>query len=209
LSITAGGVVKWVGTLGDGTPATQTTMLDAQKHWPLYVSLYRSRGFISADVAHDPAAATTDLSAVVNWVKLANPLDRYFPDGFSVENHELRGVNYTAPARGVVALPGLESPGTIALKDGILGAMAISGTVALLPNYAFQITSNAEKLRLAVNARTGAVTGSFVFPVTRKATPIKGVILQGKIGMGIGFFPGSSPTNTALQTGRLEFAPVP
>ena len=61
---------------------------------------------------------------------------------------------------------------------------------------------------MSINAKTGAVSGSFVFPITKKLTPIKGVILQGKIGKGIGSFLGSTLNNTSLESGRLEFFPA-
>jgi hypothetical protein len=208
MSISTGGVVKWTATLNDGTAVTQSTVLDGQHRWPLYAPLYKSRGFISGDVVHNPAAIETDLSSSVNWVKLANPKDKYFPDGFAVTNHESLGVNYTAPARGQIVMPGLEAASPLTLKDGNLLAAGLSGSLTFSATNAITINSNAEKLKLSLNAKTGALTGSFIFPVTRKVTPIKGVILQGKIGMGIGFFPGTTPFNSALQTGRLEFAPV-
>jgi hypothetical protein len=211
LSISTGGVVKWTGTLGDGSPTTQTTMLNAQKRWPLYVPLYKANGFIAGDVTHDPAALHTDLSATLNWIKLPTPSDRFFPGGFKMEGHVLLGVNYTAPAKGQRVLPGYDAAigntGSLLLEEGNLEDAGLSGSLTLLPTNATQITSTLEKLKLSIKAKSGTISGSFIFPVTHQVTPIKGVILQGKIGKGIGFFPGSTLSNTSLQTGRLEFIP--
>jgi hypothetical protein len=210
VSISTAGVVKWLGTLGDGSPAAQTTFLDAQHRWPLYVALYKGRGYVGGDVAHDPAALASDLSAELNWMKPPNPLDRYFPGGFKYSGHALLGVKYVAPAKGQRVLPGFDAvpanAGPLVMEEGNLAQPGLSSTLTLLPTNATQVAS-ATNTKISIITKTGAVNGSFVFPITRQVTPIKGVILQGKIGKAIGFFPGSTINGTSLQTGRLEFAP--
>jgi uncharacterized repeat protein (TIGR02543 family) len=210
LSISSGGVVKWTGTLGDGSPATQTTLLDGQKRWPLYVSLYKNGGYVAGQVIHNPAAPNDDLSAILDWIKRPNPVETYFPGGFRIEGHTLTGVNYTAPAKGARVLPAYDSApgnaGPISLLDGNLPDPGLGATLSLLPTNATQIAPITNSLKVSITPKTGAVSGTFVFPITGKVTPIKGVILQGKIGKGIGFFPGSTLYNTSLQTGRVEFS---
>jgi uncharacterized repeat protein (TIGR02543 family) len=212
LSVSTAGVVKWAGLLGDGTKAAQSTVLDAQNTWPLYLPLYKGGGYIAGQVAHDTAAAGSDLSAALNWVKPPAPKDRYFPDGFTIEGTSFIGVNYTAPQKGARVLPGYDAApansGPLTLSAGNLNP-AINKVLKLLPtNVAEILPLGADKLKISISAKTGAVSGSFVFPITRKVTPIKGVILQNKIGKGVGLFPGSTLNSPTLQTGRLDFEPA-
>jgi hypothetical protein len=145
-------------------------------------------------------------------VKLPNPLEVYFPGGFRMEGYALSGVKYSAPAKGARVLSGFDTTtgntGPILFEEGNLPNGPVQGALTLLSDNKTQVISSLEKLKLAINAKTGAVTGSFVFPITRKSVPIRGVILQGKIGKGVGFFPGSTINNNALQTGRIEFLPA-
>jgi len=212
LSVSTSGVVKWTGTLGDGSPCAQSTLLDAHKHWPLFALLYKTRGYIAGTVIHDPAAAESDLTGEINWVKPPNPVEKYFAGGFKNEAHSLIGVNFTPPGRGQRVLSGYDvapqNAGPLTLTEGNLDPGGILGTLTVQSNNTTIASSAAEKLKVTLNAKTGAVGGSFVFPLTRKVTPIKGVILQGKIGRGVGFFSGSTVTGTSLATGRFEFLPA-
>lgn len=212
LSVSTAGIVKWVGVLGDGTPATQTTALSAGKTWPLYVSLYKGTGYISGGVTHDPLLAGSDFSASLDWVKSAAPTDKFFREGFAIEDTSLIGVNYTAPAAGIRVLPGYDAvpgnAGPLSLVDGNLGA-GIAKVLTLLPTNQTTIAPvGLDKLKISIAPKTGVIAGSFVFPSTKKLTPIRGVILQNKIGKGVGSFIGSSLNlNATLQSGRLEFHP--
>jgi hypothetical protein len=214
MSISSAGIVKWTGTLGDGTPASQSTAINAGKTWPLYVSLYKGTGYVGGEVTHDPNAAASDLSANLNWIKPAHPTDHMFPDGFVIEGTSLLGETYIAPARGVRVIPGYDTAagnaGPLSLLDGNLAGAGIAKVLTLSTTNAASIAPpGLDKLKIAINAKAGTVSGSFVFPVTKKLTPIKGVILQNKIGKGVGIFTGSTISKTSLQTGRLNFAPAP
>jgi uncharacterized repeat protein (TIGR02543 family) len=212
LSISPVGLVKWVGTLGDGTSATQTTVIDAQKRWSMYVPLHKGRGYIAGRITHDFTALSSDLQGTANWVKAPNPQDLYFPGGFVHRDHAVLGVAYTMPAKDQRALAGFNTSannaGPLSMIEGNLEGNGLNGTLTLLPNNTTQITSDAEKLKITIAAKTGAFTGSFIHPVSRKNTQIRGVLLQGKIGKGIGSFLGTTLTNNALQSGRLEFLPA-
>ena len=210
LSISSTGVVKWTGTLGDGTAAAQSTVLSGQKTWPLYVPLYKATGYISGKVTHDPAALAHDLSAALDWVKLRNDRDRMFSNGFVIEENLLLGATFTPPTSGQRVLsefndaPGNSGP--LTLDDGNLSAAGIDKVLTLSTKNKFTIQPvDPEKLRLSVNTKTGALKGSFLFQIPRKATTIKGVILLNKIGKGVGTFTGSVLENGVPQTGRLEF----
>lgn len=212
LTVTSAGIVKWKGVLGDGTPATQTTALTAAKTWPLYLPLYKGTGYIGGDVTHDPLLTGSDLSATLDWVKPAAPTNKMFPNGFTIEDTSLIGANYTVPAAGIRVLSGYDSApensGPLSLVDGNLKT-GLAKVLTLLPTNQTTIASaGLDKLKISIAPKTGVISGSFVFPDTNKVTPIRGVILQNKIGKGVGSFIGSSLyQNTTIQTGRLEFHP--
>ena len=213
VNVSRDGVVKWTGFLGDGTPATQTTVLNGQNRWPLYVSLYKGTGYASGQVTHDTVPAGSDLSASLNWVKEAAPKDKTFPDGFTIEGSSFIGVEYTPPPTGTRVLPGYDTApdnsGPLTLVDGNLPA-TIAKVLKLAPNNATTITglpTATDKLKISIAAKTGIVNGSFIFPLKPKATQVKGVILQNKIGKGVGFFLGN-PLAGPIQSGRLEFYPA-
>jgi hypothetical protein len=150
----------------------------------------------------------------VDWVKNPVATERMFTQGFTFDDTPLIGVNYAAPAKGLRVLteydaaPGNSGP--LSLLEGNLSAAGIAKVLSLsTANKATIQPVDADKLRITITAKTGAVSGSFVFPVTKKTVPIKGVILQNKIGKGVGVFTGTTLNNLPVQTGRLEFKAAP
>jgi hypothetical protein len=96
--------------------------------------------------------------------------------------------------------------GPLSLVEGNLAAPGIGKVLTLAAtNKATIQPIELDKLRISITPKTGAVSGSFVFPVTKKTVPIKGVILQNKIGKGVGIFIGTTLNNLPVRTGRLEF----
>lgn len=93
--------------------------------------------------------------------------------------------------------------------EGNLSTAGITKQLSLSTSNQTTITSaDADKLKITIAPKTGLVTGSFIFPVTKKTTTIKGVILQNKIGKAVGGFIGSTFSHVGIQTGRLDFSPT-
>jgi hypothetical protein len=213
LSISTAGVVKWKGTLGDGSPVAQTTVMTVangtEHRWPLFLALYKGAGYIGGPVVHDSTQVGSDLSASVDWVKTPIATESLFPQGFTFEDTSLIGVDYTAPAKGqrvLTSYDALPNAGPLFLVEGNLAAPGIGKVLTLATtNKATVAPAEDHKLRISIAPKTGAVSGTFVFPVTKKTVPIKGVILQNKIGKGVGVFIGTTLNNLPVRTGRLEF----
>jgi hypothetical protein len=81
VTITTGGIVKFVGTLGDGTKVSQSTTLSADGQWPFYVSLYSGNGSILGL----PVISGNDVTGPVIWFKLAGANDPNYPAGFTFD----------------------------------------------------------------------------------------------------------------------------
>ena len=81
LSVSAAGQVKFKGVLGDGTKVSQSATLSQDGSWPFYIPLYKQGGQIIGWLNFDDA---NNISGQTSWIKLANPRNKAFPDGFDL-----------------------------------------------------------------------------------------------------------------------------
>ena len=152
----------------------------------------------------------SDLDAAdITWVKPVNVKARTDPNGWQNGiGIDVVGSAY-ANVPGQPALPGLGATGVNGNADIALsiGGLAIGG----LPKAANIDTNNhvlivtptpTDNLSLSITAKTGAVKGKFIFPVSNKRTNISGVILQ-KSKRGAGYF------ISDLASGHFSLVPVP
>lgn len=208
MTLETSGRLKWVGTLPDGTPASQTAYLSKDKTWPLFVNLYKGRGVILGTILHDAQVLDSDLSGFVNWGKIGDQRDKLFPGGFIIPRTAVIGSLYTPPVSGQRVLSAFSfGNGTLFLEEGNFRAPFPVKSVGITDRNKFVIApAGSDKLELSVSVATGALKGSFIHPVTLRKTKVTGVVFQ-KTGRAYGQFTGSTPTNTALQTGRLLLTP--
>ncbi len=204
LALDISGRIRWSGVLPDGTRVSQTASLSKDKTWPLFLNLYRGRGTMMGTVLHDKLAISTDLSGDVDWAKIGDPRDPFFPNGFNISESRLLGSEYVQPFPGQrVLAPFATSSGNVILEEGNFRAPFPVKSLTITELNKFLITPlQADELALSLISSNGAITGSFIHPVTLKKTKISGVVLQ-KTGRVVGIFNGTTPTNTALQTGRM------
>jgi hypothetical protein len=202
MKIDAAGVVHWNGQLPDGTKVSQAVPLSADRTWPLFLSLYVNKGVMLGRVTH--AAGGFD-APQLDWFKPAVTLDKYFTNGFSIDNTQMHGSDYTPPAAGNRVLNGFANTvpnGVLGLEDGNL-LLPIPKDVTLgLDNKVTVLVPGDDKLSISINPTLGTFTGRFVHPVSFKTTAISGVMFQ-KDSKAYGFFPGTSVANVDLQTGRV------
>ncbi len=81
LTVTTTGQVKFKGVLGDGTKVSQSATVSESGDWPFYIPLYKSGGQIIGWLNFDGAG---DVGGQTSWIKLANPKNKAFPDGFDL-----------------------------------------------------------------------------------------------------------------------------
>ena len=213
MSIDASGIVKWIGTLADGSKkVSQTQALSKNNTWPLFLNLYNKHGVMLGDVVMDTMPAASDLSATVNWFKPVSSKDKYFPNGFKIEGAALFGSIYTAPPDGTRALDGFVNGadnGKVTLEEGNI-FMTTSHKITLAADNSVAITNpSADALALSINAKTGMLAGTFLHPATQKKATIGGVLFQ-KQQKAFGLFIGQLPQKEANpQTGRVTLEHVP
>ncbi len=198
LKVATGGTVTFSGTLGDGTPVSQTAVVANDGLWPVYVPLYAKQGLLTGFVTFTNVVGVSDLSGTLTWSKPAILSSKFYPNGFT-NQVTLLGSAYTVPARGAPALVVSNAACNllIAAGDGNLGSFQ-SNTVTLNA----KIVSCTNAVKLAIVPNTGLFSGSFVDPATRKSTTFKGALFQ-RQNNGAGFFSGTN------QTGFVTLDPVP
>lgn len=216
LTIDASGVVRWRVTLSDSTAASGSASLTKERHWPLFINLYKGKGVLLGSVSLDEQQAESDLSAAVDWSRPSNRKSKLFRLGFVVEDAALLGSVYTAPSDGERVLSGFDSApgnaGTVAFLEGNLKQSAsdkqFTEPVTLSPRNKVTFTGpNRNKAALTIDSASGGLAGSFIHPLTKKKTTFKGVVFE-KQQLGAGTFVGSViGGTTSPQTGTVTLTP--
>lgn len=181
VKVAATGSVKLAGTLADGTKISQGTMLVTDTQWPLYVSLYKGGGVITGLVTYAPMPADGDFGAVLDWIKPATSTAIY-PDAFSTQL-QLTAARYAAPAKGlrVLDLPDTSPNGDFVADGGAVDRIFTLDT----KNKITFADPNPEQVKLSINTKSGAVSGSLMFG--GKTRKLRGT-LQLEQNIGAGFF---------------------
>jgi hypothetical protein len=190
--VTTTGGITFSGVLADGTKVTQKALLSANGQWLFYLPLYKGGGSMLGWLTFSNQAGS-DITGAVSWFKLAQPLAKFYPAGFTNET-EAAGSSY----QFTVGVPVLNfSLGQVWLANGNLASFTNQISLGA-DSKVTNLSGNA--LTLAVTTSTGLFKGSAVNPATGKASAFTGVVLQ-KQNFGGGFFLGTN------QTGRVYFGP--
>lgn len=188
ITVSDSGGIRVKGALSDGTKIDQQTTISKNGEWPFYVPLYKGDGSIMGliNFSNQPATLSGDLS----WIKKGGPLP--FTNITSV-----LGSFYLPPAKGASVI--VPSSGVITLREGNLTEW-ITNLFELGHGNALSITGTND-LRISVNAPSGLLNGSFFHPDARKATQVKGVVLQQQ-NNARGFFLGPNESGAFLLEGN-------
>jgi hypothetical protein len=192
VKVNSSGKVQWAATLADGTKVTQGTAISKDGYWPLYSSLYGSRGLVTGwmQVTNE---AGSDMSGTVVWIKPKGTVVKAYSGNFT-NCVQASGMVYKAGARtSVLNL----SDGSVTLTGGALGTNAVICPFTLdTRNH----VSGTSKMKLLIQPGNGLITGSAVDPVHGKLS-FQGVVLQGSTN-GFGFFLNSG------ESGQVELSPA-
>ncbi len=85
LTVDGNGNVKFSGSLADGSKVTQSSGLTVDGAWPLFIPLYSGQGMVMGWVSFTNRIQD-DLNGPVNWIKTANPVSKYYPDGLALQS---------------------------------------------------------------------------------------------------------------------------
>ncbi len=127
-----------------------------------------------------------------NWTFSELP-GRYFADGgnswVTTQIHRHQKSTVGQPVTGWTY-------GEINLFNGGI-TTSVAPSYIVISNNTIKVWQTTVSQTLAVDANSGAFSGSFMHPVTKKATPCKGVLIPGASGMeGYGWFMGPSGTGS-------------
>ncbi|NOS69733.1 MAG: hypothetical protein HOP33_07370 [Verrucomicrobia bacterium] len=189
------GLLKLAGKLADGTTLSQSIPASEDGWWPLYSSLYSSKGSLHGWMMFTNKDES-DISGELSWIKSTLATSRYYPLGFTNE-HEAVGSLYISPTTNRVV--GITN-GTVEFLHGNLIQPITNSVLLTTNNKITNLSSN--KLTMTFTLTSGLFKGSVTDTNTGKAIPFTGVLLQ-KLDSGYGCFLGTN------QGGQMRFAPVP
>jgi uncharacterized repeat protein (TIGR02543 family) len=169
VTVAASGSVTFSGTLGDGTPVTQSANESAQGQWPLYISLDSGQGMLLGWLAftNEPLQ---DIDGQLGWFKPAQPTATTYKAGFTNFTQQAVGSAYSLP-KGARVLD--LTNGYVLLEDGGL-AQSISDPFTLGAN---NIVTGSNKLSLTLTTTTGLFQGTATNSAG-KTVSFKGALLQ-------------------------------
>jgi hypothetical protein len=171
VSVSAAGLVRISGVLGDGSVFSQSAYLSGSGGWPIYVSLDQHRGAIYGNALF--TGTSVALSGTLNWVTPA----------FTMQV-DLAGSSYKYVKGHPIVFEDNGGAGMVTLARP--GAPSITHHIVVSAANAVTVTDPAaDRLKLALSPATGTVSGSFLDSVTSKTVPIHGLILQPDAGDGL------------------------
>jgi len=187
VKVSATGGIAFAGALGDGTAVSRTSFISKDGDWPLFASLYAGKGLLIGWINFDSTQPETDLSGVVNWIKLQQAGGKNYLAGFDFSDGiDAIGSRYKF-TNGVPLVNWTD--GQIILEGGNL-TDSITNGLSIAPN---NIISGTNSLKLTFTTTTGLFQGSVLNPATLKPIAVKGALLQ-KQNIGYGYFLGTNQT---------------
>jgi cyclophilin family peptidyl-prolyl cis-trans isomerase len=186
------GKISLAGTLGEGTAFKQKATLLGGNRWRFFSPLYREGGSILGWAQFETNRAGS-FSGPLYWFEPMDLTNHYYGSGFT-NTVLLRGSRYVPPGAGERVLNWTN--GTMVLQGGNLPA-PLTVRVALGLDHTFMTFGSPIPLMLAVDPKTGQVSGHFQHPVTLVDTPLQGMVVQG-FGVGGGLYYGTSQTGSFL-----------
>ncbi len=195
MTVSNSGAVHIAGKLGDGTPFSANSQLQADgKTWTFFDALYAGKnpGSIAGNIVFE-SSTTSDCDGEVDWVKPPQTSGSYYATGFSAQA-DLQAATYAAP-------PLATGTAGITLTGGNLTGMGISDNLSIMSSSKATIVgTNNGSVSLTLTPGTGAFSGHFLDPVTSKQTSFGGVIYQDPAAEGLGVFIGTTQSGTVEIT---------
>lgn len=197
MKVDTSGKVMVKGTLSEASPYTFTVRASAAGEFPVYLSLYGSKGSLLGwmQLSNQPMS---DLDGILSWIKPATA-SKVYPGGFTNVDQVCFGSRYQPPAVQSRALN--ITNGLAGFSGGNLSAPFTNLLAWAADNKVTNLSTN--KLTLSIASPTGAFSGT-VHPAGSSATvPFKGVLVQ-KQNVGLGVFSGTTETGGVLLQNATE-----
>ncbi|RYD75775.1 MAG: fibronectin type III domain-containing protein [Verrucomicrobiaceae bacterium] len=197
------GSARVIGTLADGSTFSYGAFIGDDNTLYVYAPLYGNRGALAGALQFGSGSAQAEtISGTAQWVKPAGVNgSSLYPEGFQLEL-KAEGEKYLQPT---ALLPGAGFPsanglGTITFSGGGL-AQPLAKEVTISSAGKVTVTNpGADKLKLSLNVKTGAFSGTFRDGTSTRPRSFAGVALQ-KRDAGVGSFVGED------ESGRVILSP--
>lgn len=205
ISVGIKGDVKVAGILADDTPFTAAGPLCGYDMFPLYVSLYKGKGVLSADVVINKGSSDT---SHLTWYKSPVATDKVFPAGFT-QTTTLETSPYVFSKRTPILSAVNNTQGAADFFASGLGlpAEGITQVFRLLEDNSIALPLAPQvKLTLKFAPATGTFTGTFQ-RTTEKPTPFKGAVFQ-RFDSASGFFLAPQAGGSVIGSGAIDIMPA-
>lgn len=193
VSVSLTGKLGFSGKLPDNTTLSQSLSLCKGGRWPLYASLYSSKGSILGWVEFDGA---NSLNGEIGWTKPAMPNAKYYNRGLT-NVVDLLGFSYNPPRTGTRPLNFIK--GLVVFSGGPLGKPFTNSVTLSTSGNVNANTSSA--LKFKINALTGQFSGTAELPGLGGHLPVSGAIFQSPLNQGYGFFLANGQSGAVLLYG--------
>ena len=186
-TVDAGGIVKFAGSLADGTKITQSTTLSRNGLWPFFASLYAGKGLALSWISFVDRA-NDDLNGEIIWIKQPDLKSKFYAGGFT-NQVEAVGSSYIAPiGTNIMNL-------TSALMEFTGGNLPsdLTNSITLGPGNKL-IASDGTGFALSFTPKSGMFKGKFLHPGNGKSFAYGGVVLP-KMSSGFGYLLGTNQSS--------------
>jgi hypothetical protein len=189
VKVTPAGGVTFAGSLGDGVRVSQAASLSKEGMWPFYASLYSSKGLVISwlAVSNNSAVNVPDMAGLTSWIKLADPLARYYPAGFT-NLCDAAGSIYNKPASITNHVLHLNQA-RVRFAGGDLAA-AFTNAVDIIAASKV-VNGSTNLMSMSFNLSSGTFSGRVLDPYSMKSKSFGGVVLQ-KLTSGYGTLMGTN-----------------
>jgi len=188
------GTVSFAGSLADGTPVSQSSVVSQGGYWPLYLSLYGGMGSLWSWNYFTNSTNGTVISSpsYASWINATNSSKTAsYRSGFTNQKATVTGGFYNPADQPLLVL----TSGEMIFAGGGL-PYTISNQAMTAASDKIIFTSATNSLTLTINPTTGVVKGNFRNPSNpAKTTKLNGVLQPGQ-GNATGYFPGINQSGT-------------
>jgi hypothetical protein len=175
LTVNAGGLIQFSGSLSDNTKITQSIAISQDGNWALYMPLYAGQGLITGRLIFTNVDSPTGaISGSVTWFKPEVPTARYYPAGFLISS-EAAGSSYVKPPNGTPILD-LGTNGVLTFSGGDLTETIVYSIV--LNQNLVEVTGTNTINQFIFSSTNGFFHGSVMDPTSLQQFPFRGVVLQ-------------------------------
>ncbi len=191
--VSTSGAVTFAGVLGDGTRVSSGGRLLKGGRYPLYLPLYGGKGSFSAWANFVRPSEHVDAPFPL-WFKKPGATGNLYKNGFTLSGADLvmDGTNHVIPPKGT---PYVNYTNAVVYIVGGNLPETLTDNINISTNNLITVPASTNHLAVALNVISGTFTGSFIHPVTKVSTLIKGAMPND---VGFGYFLGTNQSGAVI-----------